>query len=177
MMDISSDKVLLRQMNISDLVRVLEWRNHPKVRLNMFNQMEINSQDHSIWYEQVSKDSSRILLIMEVNNQPLGYINFDLQKDKFAEWGFYTAPNAPKGTGKLLGKTAIDYGFKHLKLNGIIGKVLQNNLTSQNFHLRFGFLLDSLEQSEKVDTGKQPKIYKYLLTRENWDSLRGKSNE
>ena len=131
---------LVREMTEQDLDLVLQWRNHIDVRRYMFNQKKIALEEHRNWFERVSQDSSRHQLIFEVNNVPSGAINFSLHDSATnADWGFYLAPDAVKGSGHELGLVALDYAFSKLRLHKVCGEALAFNERSINFHLSLGF--------------------------------------
>ena len=57
-----------------------------------------------------------------------------------AEWGFYLAPDAPKGMGKRLGETALDYAFMTLQFDKLNAEVIDYNHRSIAYHRRLGFI-------------------------------------
>lgn len=166
--------VRLRPMAEADLELVLGWRNHPDVRQHMYTRNEICLAEHICWFRSVSVEPGRVLLILEVNAVRCGYVNFRCDESGQAVWGFYLAPNSPKGTGKLLGQASIDYGFDVLGLEKIWGEVLPNNLASQNFHLRHGFVLESIIQGKTDGDQKIGNVRRYLLTRSAWRARQGR---
>jgi UDP-4-amino-4,6-dideoxy-N-acetyl-beta-L-altrosamine N-acetyltransferase len=85
------DDVRLREMTHEDLTMVLKWRNHPDVRKNMYTQHEISLEEHTSWFANLDKEDSKYY-ICEVNNEPIGSINFtNLKKAPFqVMWGFYS---------------------------------------------------------------------------------------
>ncbi|WP_231757161.1 UDP-4-amino-4,6-dideoxy-N-acetyl-beta-L-altrosamine N-acetyltransferase [Microbulbifer elongatus] len=127
-------------MNEADLDLVLEWRNHIEVRRYMYTQDKIDFDQHKSWFDSSSKNTSRRLLIFEQGDTPLGFVSFNrINGGDVADWGFYTAPDAPKGTGKELGETALAYGFDKLNLHKVCGQALSFNERSIRFHRRLGF--------------------------------------
>ena len=47
----SEDIGYLRDLHLNDLSLILEWRNSPKVRKNMYSQHEITIKEHLKWWE------------------------------------------------------------------------------------------------------------------------------
>lgn len=170
MTDSQKQQVQLRPMTDSDLKLVLSWRNHLDIRQHMYTQDEISYTAHSSWFKTVSVETGRYLLILEVDTVPLGYVNFRCDTTGDAEWGFYLAPEAPKGTGKMLGEAATRYAFEEIGLNILWGEVLPDNLASQNFHLRHGFVLESIIPDKIVGGRHVENIHRYILTRDTWQS-------
>ncbi len=132
---------------------VLAWRNHPDVRRFMFTQQEIGLEEHRNWFAKTSLDISRCLLIVEEVNQAIGYVQFSQVSDGgIADWGFYTRPDAPKGTGRKLGVMALNHAFGPLKLHKVCGKVIGINQVSIAFHQRLGFVLEGvLRDQQRVE--------------------------
>jgi len=112
----------------ADLATLLRWRNHPSVRQAMFSQHEISPEEHQRWFEQASADPGRCLLLAETQQQALGFVHFSgVANGATAEWGFYAAPGAARGSGRLLGQAALDFGFGTLGLHKVCGHALRLN--------------------------------------------------
>ena len=168
-------KTSLRLMTEADLSLVLEWRNHPEIRRHMYSQREISPAEHAKWFKNTSANPSRVLLIFEVDGAPMGYASFTLHEDSEADWGFYLAPNAPKGTGRLMGNAITNYAFSVLGLEKLCGEVLENNVSSQRFHLHHGFVLETIFREKKTGAQKFCNVQKYVLTRNGWQAHKRKS--
>ena len=141
----------IRPMTHTDLKRVLDWRNHPDVRRYMYTQNEITSDEHQSWFERTVQDARKHLLIFELDNQPLGFVNFSESKDSVADWGFYAAPDAAKGIGRQLGQAALDHAFNELKLHKICGQALSFNERSIKFHKTLGFQQEGTLRDQHYD--------------------------
>lgn len=171
MVELSGGTGVLRPLAPDDLARVLSWRNHPSNRQVMFNQEEITSDEHYRWFERARSDTSRRLFIFEEKGEPLGFVQFSGVKLGAAiDWGFYTAPEAPKGTGRKLGRCAIDQAFGELKVHKLCGQVLANNQASIDFHLSMGFRVEGvLREHQAVGCHHEDLVCFGLLNRE-WAS-------
>ncbi|BBM03893.1 UDP-4-amino-4,6-dideoxy-N-acetyl-beta-L-altrosamine N-acetyltransferase [Microbulbifer sp. GL-2] len=133
-------KSLIRRMTEADLEQVLEWRNHIDIRKYMYTQDKISMSEHVKWYERCSKMDTKTLLIFESHGKSLGFINFSrIKNSDISDWGFYVAPNAAKGSGRELGRLAINFAFAELKFHKICGQALSYNERSINFHRSLGF--------------------------------------
>jgi UDP-4-amino-4,6-dideoxy-N-acetyl-beta-L-altrosamine N-acetyltransferase len=163
----------IRKMRESDLATVLTWRNHVDVRRFMVSQHEISMDEHTAWFERASKDPRRHLMIYETGNGPLGYVAIQLLDDgRVADWGFYIAPGAPKGTGAALGKAALDYGFRELGLHKVCGQVLGFNERSARFHQKLGFEQEGVLRDQHFDGAGYHSVICYGLLAEEWESHR-----
>lgn len=142
----------LRPMLESDLEQVLGWRNHPEVRRFMYTQHEISLDEHSRWFAKASKESKRHLLVFEVSGKPIGFVNInEIAAGGIADWGFYVAPEAPKGTGGELGNAALTYAFVKLGLHKVCGQAIAYNERSIGFHRRLGFTLEGTLRQHHFD--------------------------
>lgn len=159
----------IRKMGEADLKRVLEWRNHPEVRQYMYTQHEITLEEHTKWFQSASCDDKRNLLIFEKNEEPLGFINIsEVENGGIADWGFYLSPQAPKGAGHALGKSALDYGFKNVSLHKICGQALAFNQRSLAFHLKLGFKQEGILRHQHFDGQNYHDILCFGLLASEW---------
>lgn len=165
----------LRPMQMHDLARVLAWRNHPDVRRYMYTQRLITLDEHRAWFERASQDSDRHLLIYEQDGEPLGFVNLNVIDEEAgrAEWGFYLAPDAPRGSGQGLGKRALAYAFTILGLHKLCGEVLADNHRSQRFHERLGFRREATFRHHFHDGNTYHNVIGFGLLAEEWRDSQG----
>lgn len=159
----------VRPMTQEDLERVLTWRNHEDVRRYMYTQHEISLAEHTRWFERASQDSSRHLLVFECNAMPLGFINLhQIAPGGVAEWGFYTAPDATKGTGRQLGQAAMHYAFTHVGLHKLCGQALAYNERSIKFHSNLGFQQEGILRDQHFDGQNYHDVVCFGLMASEW---------
>jgi UDP-4-amino-4,6-dideoxy-N-acetyl-beta-L-altrosamine N-acetyltransferase len=159
----------VRKMVEADLEIVLSWRNHPDVRKYMYTQHEIPLEEHRNWFKNAICDDRRHLLIFEQNNNPLGFININqINQRGVADWGFYLSPDAPKGTGRSLGKVALNYAFKCIFLHKVCGQALGFNERSINFHLKLGFKQEGTLRQQHFDGQTYHDIVCFGLLATEW---------
>lgn len=159
---------VVRRMKVSDLSLVRRWRNHPSIRACMFNQNEINRDEHEQWFINKSRRKNQHLLIFENQGIPQGVISFNIKENLEADWGFYKAPESPKGTGKLLGNHALDYAFQKIGLIKIHAQVIQNNHSSLKFHAKMGFIEQKINNNEQTNNNKHYDIIYFSLSLKKW---------
>lgn len=151
---------LIRPIVRTDLEMVLAWRNHKNVRMCMLNQHEISKEEHVQWFSSLQTNPSTLVFIVECAMTPIGLAQFkNIAPSFIADWGFYLAPDAPKGSGMLLGLTTLDYAFSSLHLTKVCGQVLPDNKASIKFHEKLGF------QRE----GMQDGLVCFGLTKHHWN--------
>lgn len=166
-----TESLRIRKMNHADLENVLAWRNHPEVRRYMYTQHEIPMHEHVRWFERASTDPERHLLIFERDATPTGFINFQvIASGGIANWGFYAAPDAPKGTGRLLGQAALEYAFTDAKLHKICGQALAFNERSIRFHQSLGFSKEGNLRHQHYDGQNYHDVVCFGLLASEWQS-------
>lgn len=138
-------------MTADDLALVFNWRNHPEIRRFMYTQHPITLDEHMQWFLRASVDSSRHLLIFERHAEQMGFINIHQVAYGIANWGFYAAPSAPKGTGTALGQAALGFAFEQAGLHKLCGQVLVHNDKSIKLHLRLGFKQEGVLRQHHFD--------------------------
>ena len=155
----------------ADLERVLAWRNHPDVRRYMYTQHEITLEEHQRWFERTLPDPKKHLLIFEVNHLPLGFVNFnETGNGGIADWGFYVARDAPKGSGRQLGCAAISHAFTQLKLHKVCGQALAYNQRSILFHQSLGFQQEGTLREQHFDGKRHHHVICFGLLSHEWQS-------
>ena len=159
----------VRRMCVSDLDRVLEWRNHPDVRRYMYSQHEISLAEHTHWFEKASGEPERYLLVFESDSAPLGFINlYRKAPGGIADWGFYVAPDAPKGTGTSLGAAALRYAFAEIGLHKVCGEALAYNERSIRFHQALGFSQEGVLRQQHFDGQNYHDVVCFGLLANEW---------
>lgn len=163
----------VRYMTEADLKQVLSWRNHPDVRSMMYTQHEISWEEHCLWFARMQADSQAHLLIYE-EEEPLGFVSFRTGENSTeAVWGFYLAPDAPRGSGISMGRRALDFAFSQLAYEAILGEVIEFNHRSSTYHEKLGFLrVGKLNHKHSVD-GQAYDVVQYRLTAPRWREQQG----
>ena len=160
---------LLRPMKPSDLERVRMWRNHSSVRQYMFATHEISLNEHQGWYVRTSKDPAISHLIYEVEGRPCGFLNISRTRcADVANWGFYLAPGAPRGSGRGLGKAGLNYAFVELKLHKVCGQALCFNSRSIAFHKSLGFTEEGCLREQHCTGAKFHDVICFGLLAKDW---------
>lgn len=153
----------------SDLQTVLSWRNHPEVRRYMLTQHEISMDEHLKWFERSLHDQNRILLMVEEDECAFGFVNFsNVCQGGVTDWGFYTSPNAPKGSGKKLGKVALGLVFDVFRVHKVNGQAIDFNVSSIHFHRRLGFVQEGVLREQCCIEGTYFDLICFGLLASEW---------
>ena len=163
----------LRPMVQTDLELVLAWRNHPEVRRYMYTRHEIALEEHASWYARASVQPGRHLLIFEIGGSAQGFVNLhESAPGGIAEWGFYVAPDASRGTGGRLGQSLLNHAFEVLGLHKLCAEVLGFNERSIRFHLRLGFQQEGLLRQQHFDGQGYHDVLCFGLLAADWRASR-----
>lgn len=165
----------LRSINETDLPMVRRWRNAPEVRRWMFTRHEISEAEHRAWFARISADSLVRWLIHEnLAGRPDGVVGFtqiDTASRK-AFWGFYAAPDAPRGTGTCIGLEALDHAFTELGLHKLNAEVIAGNQVSVNFHRKLGFQQEGYFRAEHFDGAQYVDVVRFGILAVEWQVKR-----
>lgn len=161
----------LRPLFPADLEQVRAWRNHPDIRAFLFTRHEITPEEHRRWYEAATADPGRHLLVYEEASQPLGFVSFAATRSpSVADWGFYAAPGAARGTGGRLGTAALAYAFDVLRLHKVCAEVLAGNAASLRFHEKLGFRREGVLREQHFDGDCYQDVVRYGLLAAEWQA-------
>lgn len=160
----------LRTLQASDLEMVRAWRNQPDVRRWMYTQHAIKREEHQRWFEAAASNPNRHLLIFERSGMPSGFVNLTIVDSvaRRAEWGFYLASDADKGSGPLLGKLALSYVFSNLEQHKLCGEAIAHNHRSVRFHERLGFHLEARLRDHYFDGSDYHDVVGFGLLAAEW---------
>ena len=169
----------LRAFTEKDREVIYQWRNSEPIRVNMFNDQFIPYEDHCKWFEDVLKNQIAYYRLFLFQNKPLGLVSFrdHNTQNQTCVWGFYIGePNAPKGSGTMMGGLALDYAFYQLNIRKLIGVVLSFNKRSEMFHQKLGFYQEGLFKKELNRAGQLIDLKRFALFKEDWERQKEKLN-
>jgi RimJ/RimL family protein N-acetyltransferase len=135
----------------------------------MFSQNEIDWANHVAWFERNASDPRKHLLAFESSGILAGFLSFhESEIGSNAEWGFYTAPDAPRGYGTLLCTSGLHYGFFRIGLHKISGRVIDMNRASLALHEKLGFSMEGRLREEYFDGSDYREVCCFGLLRQEW---------
>ncbi len=115
------ENIRLRPASLDDAGYAFEWRNHPEVRNNCFDQSPMQWEKHREWFENVLSRSDRVLLVAEVEGRPTGVLRYDILKQA-ALVSLYLNPEM---IGRGIGPSILRLGNDWLKThNPLIRRVI-----------------------------------------------------
>lgn len=156
-------------MTAGDLEYVLELRNHSEIRRYMLTQHEISIEEHLSWFKRSSQNPGIELLLFELDKRCCGFVQFKKANCQgVVDWGFYVAPDAPKGTGRKLGFAALHHAFEEGTLHKICGQALHWNQPSIKFHKILGFAQEGILRDQHFDGATYHDLICFGLLRREW---------
>jgi UDP-4-amino-4,6-dideoxy-N-acetyl-beta-L-altrosamine N-acetyltransferase len=162
----------------SDLELVRGWRNAPEVRRYMWTRQEIEAANHRRWFEQASREAGRHLLLFILEGVPSGFIQFSPTKvERAVDWGFYRSPSAPRGSGWLMGATALAYAFDVLRVDKVCGQALTENEASMKFHISHGFTEEGILRDHYSDGVRRHDVAVFGLQKDQWKGSAAHAHE
>lgn len=165
---------VLRPMTEADLEKVLSWRNHPGIRAHMYTQHEITLDEHRAWWDRIQGSPKFRFFIYESTGQPLGYVAFSelARASATASWGFYTAPDAPRGTGSMMAFCAMDVAFGPLELRKLNAEAIRRNVASLRLHESLGFVQEGLFRDHVLVGDAFDDVIRLALFATDWRARR-----
>ena len=149
----------IRVLEYKDLEKVYNWRADPETIIWTKSNNSFSKATHIDWFnKRMESLKSHPMVILEVNNLPIGYVRFDKQElvNSIFEVSIFLESNfRKKGLGSLAMSDAIDF----LKIDSatLIAKIHEDNRKSIDFFVKEGFLLS--EKSENFITYVREPIY------------------
>jgi RimJ/RimL family protein N-acetyltransferase len=142
--------VVLRPATDDDVDSLRAWRNQDANRAVSTYQHVISAEEHARWWQAVSADPTRQVLVFEHGGRALGAVTFfDLELDgpgpRTGGWGFYLDHDTVTADGTAMMawiqvmRDACAYAFDELGLDLLTGEVDQANEAVRAMNRRFRF--------------------------------------
>jgi UDP-4-amino-4,6-dideoxy-N-acetyl-beta-L-altrosamine N-acetyltransferase len=175
MAEIHTNDSCLRQMTVEDLESILSLRNHPEIRRYMLTQHVISTEEHTLWFHRASNNPRIDLTVFEEDGRCYGFVQFkETSHPGVVDWGFYVAPDAPKGISRKLGLAALHHAFEKSNLHKICGQVLHWNLPSIEFHKSLGFVQEGVFRNQHFDGVNYHDMIYFGILKHDWSDREDK---
>mgnify|MGYP000965854807 FL=1 len=131
----------LRPATAADCARIHAWRNHPSIRAMMFQPDPIPLPQHQAWFAAQLANPSFKMYVYTLGGTPQGYGSLKRIAPNEYEWGFYLAPDCPRGSGNgsALCNLLLQRAFGELGATTVHGQALRHNAASIALHRKLGF--------------------------------------
>ena len=129
----------LRPATAADCARIHAWRNHPSIRAMMFQPDPIPLPQHQAWFAAQLANPSFKMYVYTLGGTPQGYGSLKRIAPTEYEWGFYLAPDCPRGNGSILCNLLLQRAFGDLGATIVHGQALRHNAASIALHRKLNF--------------------------------------
>lgn len=130
----------LRLATKADCKNIYLWRNTEESRKVSFVSASINWEEHTKWFETTLNDPNKVLLIGEIEGEPIGVIRYDIDNE-IARISVYLVPEK---YGRGHGPKLIENGNRWLlqeqpKIKTVYAEILKTNMASTKAFIEAGF--------------------------------------
>lgn len=160
------------RLSPAHLEQVLQWRNLPRIRQNMYNQDVITPEQHAQWFANLQGDPTRSYFVMLQDGKQIGSLNYsDMQQPEW-EWGCFIGENAVwPGTGILLELAALDFAAAH-GAQSLRAEVLDFNQAPIKLHRFFGYRQIDSKTAEIERDGVAHDALVFVYDMDDWRAAR-----
>jgi perosamine synthetase len=135
------DNVRLRPACAEDMKCVFEWRNDPWIVSHGTHQRTVDWEEHKDWFKRVIGGDDRELLIVQINEHPIGQVRFDQVNRNQAVVSIYLLmPYTGKGYGTRALQQACQIIFDKWDISEVIACVGKDNVHSLCAFRKAGFV-------------------------------------
>lgn len=136
----------------------------------MYTRHEITIEEHMTWWEKTRQRRDQQYRMFEFAGKPEGIVAFTgIDEDnKNSSWAFYTAPDAPRGTGLRMEFLALEYAFSQLMLHKLFCEVLAFNAPVIKLHQKFGFKVEGIFREHHMVDGTFIDVYRLGMFKSEW---------
>jgi len=135
-----SNIINLRKVEITDINDMFEWRNHPDIRKNFFNQELLSWDEHEKWFIAKLKDPDAAVYMAYYKKEKIGTIRFEANESAIKT----SVMLNPLFLSKGLGSQVIKMGVKRFIMEKnpdmqIIAEIKKDNVASVKAFEEAGF--------------------------------------
>lgn len=144
---IRTDRLILRGINESDAVDIVEWRSDPDVYKYFKSPHRITVKEHFYWYNNVYLRNEKLfnwMCIEKDTGKKMGVFGFSLDDESIAEVNYLLSPGAQhKGYATEAVTSLVSYAFVDRKATSVKAEIHRDNERSVRLARKLGFTLQS----------------------------------
>jgi [ribosomal protein S5]-alanine N-acetyltransferase len=173
---LETKRLLLRNITMEDVDFIFKHFSNERVCEFLYDEELFTSKQDAIEFVEWNKDPeekgyNRWVLVQKGNQEPIGTCGYD-NWDKWnhiAEIGYdLWHENWGQGYMKEALISAIESGFKHMKLNRINAYVALDNVNSMKLLEKLGFVNEGVYRDKHLFRGSYYDHYSYSLLKRDW---------
>jgi perosamine synthetase len=120
---------------------VFAWRNLPEIVAAGEMQKPVGWEEHEAWFHQIVEGRDHLLLIVLLDEKPIGQVRFDRAGDHSCKVSLYLLPEY---TGRGLGVVALKHGcwkaFFWMPIEEVTARIREDNQRSVSAFRKAGFI-------------------------------------
>lgn len=164
----------LTETSYEEKLRILQLRNQPAVRHNMYTAHEIGEAEHFAWIERLGHDDSTRFFAVELDEEIIGGVSLNAISHTHAraDWAYYLdTARQGNGVGAALEFRFLDYvfGTDIQKLNC---EVFAFNEGVISLHAKFGFTVEGVRRAHIRRDVQSLDVVLMGITKEEWQTTR-----
>jgi len=165
--------VELVRISLADKAPLREWRNEPAVSKWMYTNHEIGEEEHSVWFDAMLADESKVYWKIVADGVAVGAILLTgvSSQGSSCEWGMYLADVNARGKGVAQAACALSfrYAFNELAVDVVKCEAVAQNENAIGLYESVGYVRTGL-QNDAVKRGNEMlSVVTLELTRESWN--------
>jgi RimJ/RimL family protein N-acetyltransferase len=165
-----------RPLREDDRWRLLGWRNSDRIRAMSTDDVPIDPEVHSRWFDRVLAERFDELRMVEWRARPVGVVQIEAldRAQSTAAWGCYLGDTeVPPGVGAILPLIALGHGFGSLALRRMTAQVLSVNSNMVSVHRRLRIPVEGvLRRHARRADGHELDVHLYGVHRDEWREVR-----
>jgi len=135
-----SNIINLTKAGITDINDIFEWRNHPDIRKNFFNQELLSWEEHEKWFMAKLKDPDATAYMAYYKKEKIGTIRFESNEYAIKTSVMLNPLFLGKGLGPRVIKRGVEEYIKEKKPDmQIIAEIKKENVASIKAFEKAGF--------------------------------------
>lgn len=167
-------KVELTRVDIADEHALRTWRNDPAVAQWMYTNHEITPDEHSIWFQSMLADVSKVYWKIVVDGSAVGsiFLTQISSKDALCSWGMYLADQDLRGKGVAQAACALSFqfAFNVLSVERVLCEAVAHNETAIGLYESVGFERSGTQVTPVQRGDEMLSVVTLELTRSNWNN-------
>lgn len=166
------DLVDITTLDEDQVLKVLDIRNEPLVRKNMYTDHIIGKDEHLGWVGRLKNSPSVKFFAVLYGGEVVGgasLSNID-RNHKRADWAFYLSEKCQgKGIGSALERQFVTMAFAQFGIEKLNCEVISFNEKVVNLHQKFGFQIEGTRRDHVIRDGNKYDAVFLGITKEEWN--------
>ena len=134
------DIIKLTKAEITDINDIFEWRNHPDIRKNFFNQEMLSWDEHEKWFTAKLKDPDTTIYMAYYRNEKVGAIRFEANDSVIKTSLMLNPDSLGRGFGSKVIKIGVEEFIKDKNpKESLIAEIKKDNIVSIKAFQKAGY--------------------------------------